>query len=252
MPTHLSKETIFINTLVFIELIQNGLSQVEVMEQLGNAGYKKIEVRRELFTDLATELPKINKLSKDFGMEVYYSVPEYLYTDKKVNYDGLKTYFKEAQAMNCNMIKVVIGDYASVMQEDALLLNDLCAQYKVNFTVENDQTFENGRVEKIHSFLIDYYALGGQTSTTFDIGNWLWQNQDPLINAQLLAKHVTYIHLKDAKGGSTAQVTYLDEGDIPWKKVLDVLPSVPLAIEYPCGTEVLKQLEIEISKITNR
>ena len=77
-------------------------------------------------------------------------------------------------------------------------------------------------------------------------------NQDPLISAQLLAEHVTYIHLKDAKGGSTAQVTYLDEGDIPWRKILDALPSMPLAIEYPCGTEVLKQLEIEISKITNR
>ena len=121
MPTQLSKETIVINTLVFIELIEEGLSQVEVMKQLGDAGYKKIEVRRELFTDFSDELPKIGELSKEFDMEVYYSVPECLYIDKKVNYTGLETYFKEAQVMNCSKIKVVIGDYEKVTDRKSVV-----------------------------------------------------------------------------------------------------------------------------------
>jgi sugar phosphate isomerase/epimerase len=121
---------------------------------------------------------------------------------------------------------------------------------KIKLTVENDQTEENGRSEKMKSFLETAKELDIKISCTFDVGNWLWQKEDPTENAYKLKPYVTYIHLKDAYVDGKPQAAFLDKGIIPWRNILGIFDkSVPVAIEYPCNPDALARLEEEIAKL---
>jgi sugar phosphate isomerase/epimerase len=127
----------------------------------------------------------------------------------------------------------------------------LCDKYSIKLTIENDQTKDNGRVNKIKTFLQLSEKLGMKISCTFDMGNWLWQKEDPVENANSLKPYITYIHLKDVIIGDTPQAAFLDEGIIPWRSILEIFDeNVPVALEYPCSPDVLARLKSEINKLT--
>ena len=68
-------------------------------------------------------------------------------------------------------------------------------------------------------------------------------------NADLLKAFVTYIHLKDMD--KEKNNVLLNEGVIDWEKVIDKLPKdLPIALEYPCNTKEI--LQLEINKIYKR
>jgi sugar phosphate isomerase/epimerase len=233
--TKMKKNELVINTLVFASDYKNGVTQTQMMDILKNVGITKVEVRREFMKDIEKENKEIGEKAKENHMDVFYSVPEYLYIDKKLQLTSIEQYFKEAKDMGCHRVKVATGDYGTVKQEDMAALNSLLEKYEIKLTVENDQTKENGRI-----------------GMTFDIGNWIWQKEDPLNNAKRLSEYVSYIHLKDVADADKPYTTYLNEGGIGWRSVMDVLPSdVPLALEYPCGDQTAKQLEKEIRKVCN-
>lgn len=246
----MKKENLAINTLVFLEQLNQGIPQEKLIETVHKLGISKIEIRREFIRDFDKELDAIYEKSKQYGMEVYYSVPELLYEGGNLLFSKLETYFNEAKLMNATRIKLCIGDYSEVKKEDVEKINELIKKDNILLTVENDQTAENGWGRKIKKFLDESSALGGKILATFDIGNWLWQKEDPMVNAKLLKEYVGYIHLKDVKGGINLTTVLLDQGDIDWRMVLTELPNVSLALEYPCGMQASEQLVLEIQKIT--
>lgn len=178
-------------------------------------------------------------------MNLFYSVPEWVYKGGKLRYDELNQYFEEAYKMNCHNIKFNIGELGEVSNDDIEKLNELCEKYEIEMTVENDQTAENGRSEKIYDFLTKVKEINGKITFTFDTGNWLFQNEDPYKNAELLNSFVTYIHLKYVTQDRFNCL--LDEGIVNWKKLLEILPNVPVAFEYPCRDK--EQLQLEIDKV---
>ena len=216
------------------------------MDILDKLEIKNVEIRREFIKDFNNELIDIKEKSKTYEMNVFYSVPEWMYKEHKLRVKDIETYFQEACQMNCHNIKLNIGEVKDVSKEDVDNINELCEKYHMKMTVENDQTIENGRSDKIYKFLYQVKQLKGNISFTFDIGNWIFQDEDPLKNAELLNSFVTYIHLKDI--GHNRSNTLLNEGLLDLKKILSVLPKrLPIALEYPCGTK--EQLALEINKI---
>lgn len=75
-------ENLVINTLVFINKIQNGVSQSLIMDALKDLDIKNIEIRREFLKNFDDELEDIRKKSEAYGMNIFYSVPEWLYKKK--------------------------------------------------------------------------------------------------------------------------------------------------------------------------
>ena len=101
-------------------------------------------------------------------------------------------------------------------------------------------------MDKIYKFLCEVKQLKGNVSLTFDIGNWVFQDEDPLKNAKLLNSFVTYIHLKDI--GEKRNNVLLNEGILNWREILSALPEkLPIALEYPCESK--EQLALEINKV---
>ena len=245
----MNKNQLVVNTLVFLNDLKNGINQSLIMDTINDLGIKNIEVRREFIKDFDKELETIREKSKLYNMNIYYSVPEWMYKENKLLVDDIEKYLKEAKKMNCHQVKLNIGQYDEVTVEDIEILNKFSGKYKVKLTVENDQTSLNGKSEFINKFLVQAKKLGGDITFTFDIGNWVFQEEDPLKNAALLKSFVTYIHLKDMD--KERNNVLLNEGVIDWEKVIDKLPKdLPIALEYPCNTKEI--LQLEINKIYKR
>lgn len=246
----MKKNNIVINTLVFLDDLKNGVKQSELLKSIHSLGIKKAEVRREFIKDFKTELQEIRNVSEELQIELYYSVPDYLYIRGELAVAKLESYFSEANKMNCKNVKLNIGDFKSISAENTETFNFLCNKYSIKLTVENDQTKDNGRVKKIIEFLNSSEKSGMKLSCTFDVGNWTWQNEDPAENANILKPYVTYIHLKDVKVTDKPQAVFLDEGLIPWRSILEIFDkNIPAAIEYPCSPDTLARLESEINKL---
>lgn len=242
----MEKDKLVINTLVFIEDLKAGVPQSSIMDIINELGIKSVEIRREFIKDFSKEILDIREKSKTYKMRVFYSVPEWIYKEGKVRFKDIETYFKEAYEMNCSNIKMNIGEVKEVSKEDIEKLNRLSEKYNVKITVENDQTAENGRAEKIYNFLNKVRELKGNISFTFDVANWVFQEEDPIKNAKLLKEFVTYIHVKNI--GKKRNNVLLDEGLLDLEKILSDLPqNLPMALEYPCRTK--EQLSLEINKI---
>ncbi|MBU3182509.1 sugar phosphate isomerase/epimerase family protein [Clostridium psychrophilum] len=244
------KENIVLNTLVFMSDHKKGIKQIKMMETCKELEINIVEIRREFFENINIETEEVGKKAKELSLTVLYSVPQYMYINKQLQLTDMEKYFKEAKMMGSRHVKVVIGDYDKVKSEDVLYMNELCKKDSIRLLVENDQSSENGKADKIIDFVKEYKCLGGEIGVTFDIGNYVWQNESPLENAKKLAPYVEYIHLKDVNSLDMPSTVYLSDGVIEWKAVLDLLPkNLLLALEYPCGDEAKKQLDIEINKL---
>lgn len=244
----MDKSKLVINTLVFIEDLKNGVPQSLIMDKLKELEIKNVEIRREFIKDFNKEVLEIKEKSKVHDMRLFYSVPEWIYEEGNLRATDIESYFKEAYEMNCNNIKMNIGEIKEVSKEDIEKINGLCEKYDIRLTVENDQTAENGRSEKIYDFLTKVKNLGGNISFTFDVGNWIFQEEDPVKNAELLSSFVIYVHLKNI--GKKRNNVLIDQGVLDIKKIVDLLPkNLPMALEYPCETK--EQLALEITKILN-
>ncbi|RDU38157.1 hypothetical protein DRW41_00885 [Neobacillus piezotolerans] len=241
----MKKDQIAINTLVYLEDLHAGVPQSEMLDWVHELGLKTIEVRRE-FIKNDEEFHDIKTKSEQYGINVFYSVPEVLYENHQLNVETLEMVCKEANEMKGSAIKLNIGEYGQVSEADLKTITKLLEKYNIKLTVENDQTESNGKSQKIFDFLTEVKQLGGPITFTFDIGNWLFQGEDPVENAKLLQPFVTYIHIKDIDEGKNTR--FLNEGIVDWKTVMAILPKeIPAAIEYPIFTK--EELVAEIHKL---
>ena len=242
----MEKGKLGINTLVFLEDLRNGVEQSYILDKINSLNIKNAEIRREFIKDFDREIVEIKEKAEKYGMNLFYSVPEWLFEENKVRTKEIERYFNEAYKMNCNYVKMHIGEIDEITKENSEVIKDLCDKYKIKLTIENDQTAENGQVKKINNFLIKNRELGGNITFTFDVGNWIFQEEDPLKNAEILKEFVTYIHLKNVN--SNKENVLLSEGIIQIEKILDILPkNLHTALEYPCSS--LSEVEKEIEKV---
>lgn len=242
----MKKENLVINTLVFLDDLKYGIPQSRILDTINEIGIKNVEVRREFIKDFNMELRDIREKAERYNITLFYSVPEWLFKEDKLRKKDVEEFFSEAYNMNCHYIKMNVGAVSKVSKEDTDTINELCDKYLIKLTVENDQTEENGKCEKIRKFLDRNRELGGNISFTFDVGNWIFQEENPIKNAEVLKNFVTYVHLKNVD--NNRKNTLLDEGILDLKKILEILPKdLPMAIEYPCIS--IDEVQREISKV---
>lgn len=238
-------KSIVLNLLVFNQEFLAGKSQKELVEKAVLLGFDKIEVRREYFRDLKSEIPEIKQLVDTHGIELFYSVPEEVFVNGTIN-SNLVDYLKEANEMSAQHIKWNIGDYAHFTGNLAEL--SPLTEMGVNVTIENDQTNTSGKIKAIQTFMKAVSNEGLKIGYVYDLGNWRFVGEDEEVAAEQLKQYVTYIHVKDVESVEGQPVAAgLDKGDINWRQVLQVLPQdVPVAIEYPTekDSEILEAKEL--------
>lgn len=223
-----------INLLVFKNDLDNGISQKKILSEIENLGVSIAEIRREYLKNSNEELIEINKLAQKLNLEIYYSVPEKIACEKRVN-SNIKVYFEEAKQMGSTHIKFNIGDLENLDIYEIKKLKDIINSFDMKITIENDQTPENGTLKSVINAvdIIDNNLI--PIGYTFDLGNWYWQNEDPKNAFDLLNSKITVFHLKNIDFSNVNPTTILlSEGEINWKSMLnETSKDVPVIIEYP-------------------
>jgi len=240
---------IFINTLVFND-VSTRHDQKEYILSLYESGYKNIEIRREYLNNLEDELEDIGEVVREKDITLYFSIPDTLFDSNKINQEKITNYFQEAEILGSKTVKLVVGDYNEISTEDEAFLKKIVSKEILLF-IENDQTQENGKVDKILKFLKEAKEKNINVRLTFDIGNWFWTQEDPKKNAEILNEFIDYVHFKDVtKVNGLNEAQLLNTGYVDIKYFIDYFSGKSFGIEYPCGKEVIPVIKEEINKLS--
>ncbi|KIS03852.1 sugar phosphate isomerase/epimerase family protein [Paucilactobacillus wasatchensis] len=225
---------IVLNTLVFDNEHNAGLSQPDMLQKVADFDIKTVEVRREYFKDIAAETNEIKQINQKLGLKVFYSVPEKIFTDDGSLNPELSAYFDEAKTMGVSELKMNIGNFTGFTADIKAGLAKVLST-GIQFNVENDQTSQNGASKNILNFLNAAKENNLDIQFVFDLGNWRFVAEDEQSVATSINQFVRYIHVKNVTqdNGKTGVVA-LDQGVIDWQSTLKHLPTnVPVALEYP-------------------
>lgn len=215
--------------------------QLHFVPIVADAGGNGIEIRRELFANEPFPLKELRDVIHKHQLTAVYSAPEQIWEeDGKLNSEGIRATIQEGVSIGTSIIKMPLGDYRPD-HSDLQLLKHILGEYNlhdsgIQFTVENDQTFCGGRIEKLREFLTRCKENDVPVKMTFDIGNWIWTDTNRFDAAEQMKEYVVYIHCKHV-----VQISGINETlPLPsalhseWRQLLSMFPSdIPRAIEFP-------------------
>jgi sugar phosphate isomerase/epimerase len=217
------------------------------------AGADGIEVRSELLVDAARELPALAQALHDTKMRVVYSSADGLWTaDGALDRTALQNALQAAKTLGAPRLKMAIGGFGAASRASLMTLRDSLQTAKIELVIENDQTPTAGTLPALQDFFDAANDQGLFVGMTFDMGNWHWTGECPLLAAAALATQVRYVHCKGVQRLPHRWVAVpLAESSAPWRAVLRALPAnVPWAIEYPLiGDDILAVTRHEIDQL---
>lgn len=225
--------------------------QAAWLDLIAAAGATQVEIRAELFTD-APDFAALGAAIQAAGLGCVYSVPLELWPEAGAALSArLPEALAEARLLGADTLKVSLGHYRATadLQSLARLLQDDGPQ----LLVENDQTAQGGRVEPLRAFIQAARAVALPVGLTFDIGNWRWQDEDPLQAARLLGKDVRYLHCKAVRrrAGGLHAVPPEAADLLAWQGLLAYFPSgLRRAIEFPLmGADLLAETRRQVAAL---
>ncbi|WP_102280850.1 sugar phosphate isomerase/epimerase family protein [[Lactobacillus] timonensis] len=242
--------TLILNTWIFEKDVQNGTSQVDLVDRVRKLGADGIEVRREYFKNFDSELDGVAKAAAADHLIVNYSVPDVVFEDDGSINPKLGQYFEEGQKMGISKIKFNTGHFDNYR-------GNLAADFAkfplaaIKMNVENDQTPVSGTPDAIYTFLEAAREAGlNSIGYVYDLGNWAFTGFDAVEAAKKLAPFCDYIHLKnsmlDAEGNMTTTAD-LSKGMFNWQIIVSYLPKdVQFALEFPMDNDELIASQIKL------
>lgn len=239
------RQELGINLLVYKEKLDQGIKQSALLKEIKKQGISLAEVRREYIKD-QKELEDIAKTAKENEIKLYYSVPEKIIEEKLPN-KNLRNYLEEAMIMKIQNVKFNIGSLDQIDQKGAEKLKEILEDYDLTYTIENDQTKENGTFACTKKTLEQIYKYELSVGYTMDLGNWYWQKEDPNTTFEELKNQISIFHLKNInfKDGKPETVM-LEDGKIEWMDMIGQLgDDVKVFLEYPIiEDEIANQINI--------
>jgi sugar phosphate isomerase/epimerase len=244
---------------VLISLSSYGAAEVRRHGQLWftrlahSAGADGVEVRGELLADAQGELPAIAAAVNDAGLEVVYSSPEGLWReDGALDVAALDRGVQAAALLRAQRLKMAIGGFGAASVDSLPALKQQLQQQAIELLIENDQTASAGTVQALEIFFARADAAGLRLPMTFDMGNWHWTGECPLLAARAFAPRVAYVHCKGVQRRPDKWIAVpLADSAAAWRSVLRAMPDgAPWAIEYPlAGDDLLATTRAEIDHL---
>ncbi|WP_028216295.1 TIM barrel protein [Paraburkholderia oxyphila] len=220
------------------------------------AGACAFEVRRELMDDADTQPEALRALGTVLareGLWPVWSTPDSLYgEDGALDEAALRVAIACGRALGARFVKLQLGGFAGDAQVERLAavldeegVADAQAHETPRVVVENGQLEQGGKLAQFIGLFRALRAAGQDKliGMTFDIGNWHWTGEAPLMAAAALAPYVEYIHCKAVDGvGARRFACAPAADDALCRAALARLPAgVPRGIEFPfdeaCVTE---------------
>ena len=220
-----------------------------------SAGADGVEVRSELLVDAEAELPAIAQTVREAGKQVVYSCADGLFAaDGTLDEAALERAQAVARELGAPRMKMAMGGFGPASVGALERLQERLLAGKTELVIENDQTTSAGTLTALEDFFKACKERGLFLGMTFDMGNWHWTGECPLLAAGALAPQVRYVHCKGVQRLPQRWVAVpLAESSAPWRAILRALPAtVPWAIEYPLvGDDLFAVTRREIDQLRN-
>jgi Sugar phosphate isomerases/epimerases len=244
----MTERQLILNTLVYNDDVVAGTLQLDLLPKIVDLGVESVEVRREFFNDLESELAVVAAKSQELGLSIYLSIPDMLFNEGGVLNPMFEQYVAEAEVLHSVAMKMNVGHFTEASDETLAELRDKMSK-TVKLNVENDQTELNGTMAPIKEFLTLAGAEDLNIDFVFDSANWRFVDEDEMVAAELLYGHTDILHLKNViKAGDGLEVVPFDKGVIDWKALIESLPlGTPIALEYP--TTSLESLRKDVNTL---
>ncbi|AMB98937.1 hypothetical protein AWM75_02520 [Aerococcus urinaehominis] len=243
-----------LNTIAFDQLLRAGsLKQADIPGLLADFNFSAIEYRSEYFA-ADEDYQALAQAGQAADLAIFLSIPDKLFLDGRLN-DQIENYFKLGQAVGASQIKLNLGLYFEEMVGPEIdRIQELVKNYEIKLVVENDQTQATGSTEYFHDFMINYGFIG--LATCFDVGNFLYIDENPLAAWNRLKDQTAYMHLKQVEKASLTTLFGLQAGDVPLKAILNQVPAdLPVALEaaYQADqvNDVLAGLKADLQLLTD-
>ena len=190
--------------------------------------------------------------NQEAGLTVFLSVPAPLFEEGLLNPE-LENYFELAQAVGAIQLKVNLGAYnQETVATDMTLVNNLIDCFGISLTLENDNTQATGASDYFKAFLQD--NGNDKVGMCFDVGNFLYYDEDPVAAVKKVLPLVHYVHLKQVEQATNTSLAGLSVGDVDVGAILkEIDPAIPVAIECQYKASILRKLKDKsktISKIS--
>ncbi|MGY0836852.1 sugar phosphate isomerase/epimerase family protein [Aerococcus urinaeequi] len=232
-----------LNTIAYGDLLdQDAFGQLDIIDSVEGLGFDYIELRSEYFDGTAQELVDLKLATKEAGLTVFLSVPAPLFTDGILNPE-LEKYFEWATAVGAVQLKVNLGAFnPESVTADMTAVNNFIERYGVSLALENDNTQQTGASNYFKAFLQEYG--NEEIGMCFDVGNFLFFDEDPLAAVKNVLPLIRYVHLKQVAKATNTSLAGLSVGDVDIVGILEVLDSeVPVTVE--CQYKANDILEVE-------
>lgn len=220
------------------------------------SGACAFEVRRELMHDADAHPDALRALGTALagsGLWSVWSTPDTLYADDGgLNETQLRHAVECGRALGARFVKLQLGGFAGEAHAARLaaILEELGVKGRAEASaprvvVENGQLEQGGKLAQFTALFRALRAAGEDKliGMTFDIGNWQWTGEAPLMAAVALAPNVEYIHCKAVAGEGARRFACAPAADDPLcRAALARLPSdVPRGIEFPFDEERVEE-----------
>ncbi|MGH2063223.1 sugar phosphate isomerase/epimerase family protein [Aerococcus urinaeequi] len=234
------------NTIAYGDLMaQESFSQLDIIDSVKELGFDHIELRSEYFDGSEQELADLKAANKEAGLTVFLSVPAPLFEDGLLNPE-LEDYFELAQAVGAVQLKVNLGAYnQETVVADMTLVNKLIDRFSISLTLENDNTQATGASDYFKAFLQD--NGNDKVGMCFDVGNFLYFDEDPVAAVKNVLPLVHYVHLKQVEQATNTSLAGLSVGDVDIVAILkEVAPAIPVAIECQYKASDIAEVEGQV------
>ncbi|MTT32404.1 sugar phosphate isomerase/epimerase [Terrilactibacillus sp. BCM23-1] len=205
---------------------------------IANSNADGIEIRKELLNaaSLTHDLQQIHNTLKDHHLLTVYSAPIPLWKeDTSLNEERVSAVMEEAKQIQAKWIKLPLGNF-DIQKSNLKALSNLLDHYPtIQLLIENDQTREGGRIDPLFQFFQEAEKQNVPVHMTFDVGNWMYTNEDAHKAASLLSPYVSYYHVKHVIQQNQKLLTVpIKNGNELWKEINDVyFSAIPRALEFP-------------------
>lgn len=216
------------------ELKSGERSVWEVIDIAGRVGADGVELRRETWPRLETELPQAARRIADAGLLVTYATQSTLFDASLQGQRQLRQDMDAAATLGASVVRFFPGltppsdDGAAWTGAQEVV--DYAAALDVVIALENYARAPGGALAEIQAALTRLASPALRTN--LDMGNYPNHGQDVVAAIDSLAGQIIAAHLKDKTANPSDPPTVLGAGVLPLAEILDALDRLPQRIYY--------------------
>ncbi len=204
---------------------------LDIARQVGADG---VELRRETWPRIDTELPLAARHIADAGLLVTYATQATIFDRSAAGQRQLRRDIDAAATLGAPLVRFFPGLTPQADDGPAWALAqevvDYAAGREIIIALENYARAPGGTLAEIQEALarLESSAL----RTNLDIGNYPNHGQDVVAAIDRLADKIIAAHVKDKTANAADPPTFLGAGALPLRDILDALDRLPQRIYY--------------------